>query len=139
MENGDVLKLEAVNENLEKVIDFVDAHLENSGCSGKVRNYIELSVEEIFVNIASYAYRPGVGPVTVRVETDRDNPSVTIEFADSGVPYNPLEKTDPDVSATADERAIGGLGIFLVKKTMDNVEYSFRDGQNILRISKKLD
>ncbi len=139
MKNGDILKLEAVNENLEKVIDFVDAHLENSGCSSKVRNHIELSVEEIFVNIASYAYRPGVGPVTVKVETDRDNPSVTIEFADSGVPYNPLEKTDPDVNASADERAIGGLGIFLVKKTMDNVEYSFRDGQNILRISKKLD
>ncbi len=73
------------------------------------------------------------------METDPEDPSVTIVFSDKGVPYNPLKREDPDVGMSADERDIGGLGIFLVKKTMDNVEYSFRDGRNILTIRKKLD
>lgn len=139
MENEDVLRLEADSKNLEKVIEFVNSHLERSGCSEKTRMRIELSVEEIFVNISSYAYSPDVGPVAISVQTDPEDPSVTIEFSDRGRPYNPLEREDPDVGSPASERSIGGLGIFLVKKTMDNVEYTYRDGHNILTIRKKLD
>ena len=138
MEYEDVLRLEAESKNLEKVIEFVDAHLDKCGCSQKIKMHIELSVEEIFTNISSYAYSPDVGPVTISVQTDREDPSVTIQFADKGVPYNPLEKEDPDVDSPASERNIGGLGIFLVKKTMDNVSYAFRNGQNILTIRKRL-
>ena len=102
----------------------------------KSQTQIDLSVEEIFVNIASYAYREEPGKAEVSVECN--NGEITIVFKDNGKPYNPLEKPDPDVTLSAEEREIGGLGIFLVKKNMDDVSYEYKNDQNILTIKKKI-
>ncbi len=136
--DSDELTLEALNENLQTVVDFVNDRLEKINCSPKSQMQMNLAVEEIFVNIANYAYAPEKGKATVRVEVSEDPVSVTITFIDRGVPYDPLKKEDPDVTASADERDIGGLGIFLTKKVMDNVTYEYKDGQNILTLQKAL-
>jgi anti-sigma regulatory factor (Ser/Thr protein kinase) len=107
--------------------------MEASDCPIKQQTQIAIAVEEIFVNICHYAYSPLVGGVSIRIFA---GDQVTIEFADKGTPYNPLLKADPDVTATAEERAIGGLGIFMVKKIMDAVEYRHEDNKNILVIRK---
>ena len=99
---------------------------------------IELAVEEIFVNIAHYAYRPQIGQATVRVEVKEEPLSVIITFIDRGVPYDPLKRSDPDVTLSAEEREIGGLGIFMTKKVMDEVAYEYKDGQNVLTLKKRL-
>ena len=130
------LNIEAAIENLENVIAFVDEQIEPLNCSIKVQTQIDIAVEELFVNIAHYAYDPVTGPATVRVEVDQNPPAVTITFIDNGVPYDPLAKEDPDITLSADDREIGGLGIFMVKKSMDSIEYEYKDGQNILRIRK---
>ena len=132
------LVLEAVQENLEAVQTFVDEHLEAADCSAKAKMQIGVAVEEIFVNIAHYAYQPGHGSVTVRVEVGEAPVSVTITFVDHGVPYDPLAKSDPDVTLSAADRDIGGLGIFMTKKLMDDVVYEYKDGQNILTLKKAL-
>jgi uncharacterized protein (TIGR02172 family) len=132
------LELEAATENLEEVQSFVEDHLDASGCPMKARMQISVAVEEIFVNIASYAYRPDKGNATVRVEVSGDPVCVTITFVDHGVPYDPLERDDPDVTLSADDREIGGLGIFMTKRIMDNVAYEYKDGQNILTLKKNL-
>lgn len=132
------LVIEAKVENLEKVISFVDEELESCGCPIKSQTQVDVAVEEIFVNIASYAYESGVGNVTIRVEVDNDPLSVKLTFLDNGVPFDPLAKEDPDVTLSAMERPIGGLGIFMVKKSMDDISYEYKDGQNILTIKKLL-
>ena len=104
----------------------------------KTQMQIDVAVEEVFVNIASYAYTPGIGSATVRIESSQDPAAVTITFIDRGIPYNPLLKEDPDVTLSAEERAIGGLGIYMVKKAVDDISYVYRDGQNILSISKTI-
>ncbi|MBR4626949.1 MAG: ATP-binding protein [Ruminococcus sp.] len=128
------LVIEAVSNNLDTVLAFVDEQLEEMECPPKNQMQIELAVEEIFVNIANYAYLSETGDVTVRMETDTERQTVTITFIDRGVPYDPLSKEDPDVTLLSEQREIGGLGIFLVKKTMDDVRYSHQDGMNILTI-----
>ncbi|MGN1086510.1 MAG: ATP-binding protein [Porcipelethomonas sp.] len=130
------LKIEATIENLEKVHQFIDEQIEAAGCKMKTQMLIDISVEEIFVNIAHYAYCPDIGSVTIRVEIN--DVYVTITFIDSGKKYNPLEKPDPDTTVSAEEREIGGLGIYIVKKSMDDMTYEFKDGKNILSIIKKL-
>jgi len=135
---GAELEIEASDENLAQVLAFVEAQLEAVDCPMKAQMQIGVAVEEIFVNIAHYAYAPGAGRATVRVEVSGEPVSVTITFVDRGVPYDPLAKADPDVTLPADERAIGGLGIFMTKKLMDDVSYEYRDGQNILRLKKNL-
>lgn len=132
------LVLDAKVENLDKVLAFVDSFLSETNCSPKAQMQIDVAVEELFVNIANYAYAPGVGLATIRMDISNDPGQVAITFVDSGVPYNPLAKADPDVTLSAAERQIGGLGIFMVKKSMDHMEYAFKDGQNILTIWKKL-
>ena len=132
------LDIEALVDNLDAVLAFVDEQLEETDCPPKIQMQIDLAVEEIFVNIANYAYNPETGPATVRVEVKPDGSVVSITFIDRGVPYDPLAKADPDISCTADERQIGGLGIFLVKKTMDDVRYEYVNGSNILTIVKGL-
>ncbi len=132
------LTIEARKENLEAVTEFVDGYLEKLECPMKAKMQIDIALEEIFVNISSYAYAPGTGVATVRVDTEDDPKSVTLTFTDSGIPYDPLAKEDPDVTLSAEERQIGGLGIYMVKKSMDGMEYEYRDGHNILRITKKL-
>jgi uncharacterized protein (TIGR02172 family) len=132
------LEIEATAENLQSVLDFIGSRLDAVECPMKSRMQLDLAVEEIFVNIANYAYAPSIGKATVRVEVS-DNPiTVTITFVDRGVPYDPLKKADPDVTLSAAERQIGGLGIFLTKKIMDDVSYEYRDGQNVLTLKKAL-
>lgn len=99
---------------------------------------IDIAIDELFGNIAQYAYNPETGPATVRVEVSDAPISVTITFMDHGVPYDPLQKEDPDITLSAEERGSGGLGIFMVKKTMDEITYEYKDGQNILRIRKDI-
>lgn len=130
------MSLPAKAENLQTVIDFVTDELESFACPLKARLQIELAVEEIFVNIARYAYRPEVGEATVRCAVDKEPLQVVIQFLDQGKPYNPLTKKDADTSLPAEEREIGGLGILLVKKSMDSIDYEYQDGKNILTIKK---
>ena len=132
------LNIEAKTENLDKVLAFVDQHLEERGCAVQVQMQIDVAVEELFVNIAQYAYAPGIGVATIRVELQEDPLVVVITFIDNGIPYNPLAKEDPDITLSAEERPIGGLGIYMVKKSMDDMSYEYKDGQNILRIKKQL-
>ncbi len=136
--NAQELNIEASVDKLSQVLQFVDSYLESVGCPIKVQMHISLAVEEIFVNISSYAYAPGTGKASVCLKTSDDPPAITITFMDHGIPYNPLEKKDPDISLPAGKRQIGGLGIFLTKKTMDDVSYEYKDGQNILHLVKYL-
>jgi anti-sigma regulatory factor (Ser/Thr protein kinase) len=117
---------------------FVDETLEEAGCSMKVQMQIDIAVEEIFVNIAHYTYTPGAGDAVLRVELQENPRTVSITFEDRGVPYDPLAKEDPDVTLDAEERQIGGLGIYMVKKSMDEVKYRHEDGKNILTLVKCL-
>lgn len=132
------IEIKALMENLQELISFVDGHLEDMGASMKAQMQIDIAVEELFVNIAHYAYAPDAGEAVISVAKDKEKNQISITFADSGKPYNPLEKPDPDVTLSADERSIGGLGIFMVKKSMDDMRYEYKDGQNILTITKRL-
>ena len=133
------LEIEALRENLEEVLAFLGERLDAADCTPKARMQLELAVEEIFINIASYAYNPDTGKATVRIEVSGDPLHVTITFIDRGVPYDPLAKADPDLSASAQERTVGGLGIFLTKKLMDDVAYEYRGGCNVLTLKKNLE
>ena len=132
------IEIKALTENLQELISFVDGNLEDMGVSMKAQMQIDIAVEELFVNIAHYAYAPDVGEAVMSVAKDKEKNQISITFADSGKPYNPLEKLDPDVTLSAEERSIGGLGIFMVKKSMDDMRYEYKDGQNILTITKRL-
>ena len=132
------LEIEAETENLSEVISFIERHLEETECPPHAQMQICMAAEEIFVNIAEYAYAPDKGKATMRVEVSEDPVTVTLAFIDKGVPYDPLAKVDPDVTLSANDRQIGGLGIFLVKQTMDDVIYEYKDGQNILKLKKNL-
>ena len=132
------LNIAATVENIEVVTDFVNEQLEALDCPMKAQMQIDIAIDELFGNIAHYAYNPEVGDATVRVEVVEDPLAVVITFIDKGVPYDPLAKEDPDVTLSAEERAIGGLGIFMVKKTMDDITYEYKDGQNILKIRKNI-
>ena len=132
------LTVDAVIENIPVVTAFIEEHLEAMGCPMKAQMQLCVAVDELFGNIAHYAYQPGTGPATVRIEATQNPSAAVITFIDSGVPYNPLDREDPDVTLAAHERPIGGLGIYMVKKTMDAVEYEYRDGFNILCIKKRL-
>jgi anti-sigma regulatory factor (Ser/Thr protein kinase) len=127
------LSIDAIIENLDAVLEFVADELETVPM--KLQTQIAIAVEEIFVNIAHYAYTPEIGDVLIRIAVDDD---VVIEFEDKGKPYNPLKKSDPDVALGAEEREVGGLGIFMVKKIMDAVEYKREDGKNLLTIRKSI-
>lgn len=132
------LTINATVENIPAVTAFVDEQLEALGCPMKAQMQIDIAIDELFSNIAYYAYNPEVGPATVRVEVADDPMAVKISFIDHGKPYDPLAKADPDTSLSADERDIGGLGIYMVKKSMDEVNYEYRDGANILTIKKHI-
>ena len=132
------LNIAATVENIEVVTDFVNEQLEALDCPMKAQMQIDIAIDEIFSNIAHYAYDPEIGQATVRVEVIENPLAVIITFIDNGVPYDPLAKTDPNIALSAEEREIGGLGIFMVKKSMDDVTYEYKDGQNILAIKKSL-
>ena len=126
----------ATDENLNAVLGFVEEELEALDCPMKLVMQITVSVEELFVNIAHYAYPGGQGDMQLAI-WDTDG-VVSIRFSDHGIPFDPLAKADPDVTLSAEQRRIGGLGIYMVKKSMDSVHYVWEDGQNILTIAKKI-
>ena len=130
------LRVKADVSELDKVLSFTDTILESMGCSMKVQMQIDVAVEEIFVNIAHYAYPSGDGEAVIRVGADEANRAVSITFIDQGIPYDPLKNEDPDITLSAEDRPIGGLGIFMVKKSMDDVSYEYKDSQNQLTIKK---
>lgn len=132
------LTIDAAVENIEKVTAFVNEQLESLNCPIKAQMQIDIAIDELFGNIAHYAYNPEVGPATVRVDVLQEPLSVVVTFIDNGVAYDPLAKEEPDVSLSAEERQIGGLGIYMVKKSMDEISYEYKDGQNILRIKKEI-
>ena len=138
---------EAKIENLNKATAFLEETLEEVGCGMKQTMQLTVALEEIFVNIAHYAYAktdsagniiPDTGSGQVSLTLVAENGEVALKFEDGGVPYNPLEKDDPDVTLSVEDREIGGLGIFMVKKSMDDMYYEYKDGKNILTLMKKL-
>ena len=132
------LTIAAKVENIEVVTNFVNEQLEALDCPMKAQMQIDIAIDELFGNIAHYAYNPVIGQATVRVEVTQDPLAVVITFIDNGVPYDPLAKADPDTTLSAEEREIGGLGIYMVKKTMDDITYEYQDGKNILKIKKNI-
>lgn len=132
------LTLEATPENIDTVIAFVEEQLEEYGCGMKEQMAIETAVDELFTNIAEYAYDPETGYATVRVDVLKEPLSVEVTFIDHGRQYDPLAHTDPDTTLSIEDRPIGGLGILIVKKSMDVVNYEYKDGKNILTIKKKI-
>ena len=162
----DEITLDAVVANIETVTDFIDKILEDIECPMKVKIQIDIAIDEIFSNIVYYAYRDAAackgadcnentdskeksgnnenarrndnknGKVTVQIQTCDNPKSVSITFIDSGIPYNPLETKEPDITLSAEERQIGGLGIYMVKKNMDEMKYEYMDGKNCLTIMK---
>ncbi|MCR4736416.1 MAG: ATP-binding protein [Treponema sp.] len=144
------LKIKAEDQNLTKVNEFVHKMLPND-CKLQTLNEIDLAIEEIFINIAHYAYKKlpdlqsqsslnsnGFGYTEITCNFDKENSLLSVEFCDSGIPFNPLEKEDPDITLSAEKRKIGGLGIYLTKKLMNTIEYSFENGQNHLKFTKKV-
>lgn len=123
-------------EELEHVLEFVQTELERVDCPVKTQMQMAITVEEIYVNIAHYAYNPEVGDAIIRCQLDEDPLRVIVQFEDTGKPYNPLEREDPDITLSAEEREIGGLGIYMAKQLMDQMEYRYEDGKNILTIQK---
>lgn len=130
------LRIEAKTDRLNDVLAFIDEMLESMDCPMKAQMQLDIAVEEIFVNIAHYAYTHGEGDAVISIESESDPRAVTITFADSGTPYDPCAKEDPDITLSAEDRQIGGLGIYMVKKSMDSMEYERKDNQNVLKIRK---
>ena len=131
------LKVAATKESLEVVTAFLDQVLDMSDCPLKTRLQIDLALEEMYINIANYAYAPGTGDMELQAGFNDEGNEVILILKDQGIPYDPLAKADPDVSLPADKRKIGGLGIFLVKKTMDSMSYVRQDGYNIVTMTKR--
>lgn len=123
-------------DNVPVVTDFLNRELEAAGCPMKQRVQLDIVMDELFSNIARYAYPSGEGMATVHTEIFDEPRRVVLTFEDCGIPYDPLQKKDPDVSLKIEDRAIGGLGIFMVKKTVDNIRYERREGKNILTVEK---
>ena len=120
------------------VYEFVEQTLEGYGCPMKVQMSACVAIEEIFVNIAHYAYGDDDGDVNLSISFDENCREITFRMADKGVPFDPLKKEDPDITLSVDERDIGGLGIFMTKKIMDTVFYAYENGENILTMIKKI-
>lgn len=132
------LSLEADEDNLYTVLDFVNEKLGQAGASEEIKSQLDIAVEEIFVNIAKYAYGDKKGMAAVKFSYDEKSKEAVISLEDNGMKYNPLEKSDPDITLSAQEREIGGLGIFMAKKFTDKMEYSYENETNILKITKKI-
>jgi len=131
-----VLKVPASDDRLYEVQDFVNAELEENDCPTTTQLLIEISLEELFVNISHYAYPEGNGWAEIHVGVE--NGVMELTLIDGGIPFDPLAKPDPDVTLMAEDRQIGGLGIYMVKQKMDAMEYQRKDDKNILTIRKKL-
>ena len=136
--SGTSITLPAAVENIGKITAFVEGRMEEKDCPLKQIMQVSMAVDEVMANVAMYAYAPGTGDVTVDVGFDDESRTVSITFIDRGVAFDPLAKEDPDVTLPAEQRKIGGLGIFLVKKTMDEVTYRREGDRNVLCIKKKV-
>ena len=129
---------EARTDRIPWLTEQVDGLLESLDCPMRAQMQIDVAIDELLANIASYAYGTGKGEVTVRFDFEPGDRTVVLTFIDSGIPYDPLAKPDPDVTLEVDKRSVGGLGIFLVKKTMDDMTYARLDGRNVLTIHKRI-
>ena len=129
---------EAKIDRIPWLTEQVDGLLEGLDCPMKAQMQIDVAIDEWMANLASYAYGDGGGDVTVRFDYQPDDRTVALTFIDSGIPYDPLAKPDPDVTLSVDKREVGGLGIFMIKKTMDDMTYARRDGHNVLTIRKRI-
>ena len=138
IKKDDEITVDAKVENLDNVLSFINERLDKLGCPRAVKMQIDVSAEELFVNVAHYAYAPGTGTATVRFEYKEDPGRAVITLIDGGKPYDPLAKPDPDVTLSAEERPIGGLGIYMVKKSSDRMEYEYKDGKNVLTFEKNI-
>ena len=124
-------------ESLPEIQAFVRAELEAMDCPEETQKQLFIVIDEVFANVASYAYADGEGSVTVRLETESEPRAAVLTFLDSGVPFDPLTMKTPDISLKARERKIGGLGIFMVRKLTDGIKYDYADGKNILTVMKR--
>ena len=126
---------EAKTDNLHLLLDLLESELEKHGCNMKITTSLLIAIEEIFVNVSKYAYPNSTGNVTVKFDFINDD--VVFTFIDSGIPFDPVAKQDPDITLNAEDRPIGGLGIYMVKKTMDEMKYERKDNKNILFMKKR--
>ncbi len=125
-------------ESLPEVLGFVEQKLDSFKCPMKIQMSICVAIEEVFVNIAQYAYLERNGDMTLYISFDEKSRDITFRITDKGVPFDPLKKPDPDITLSAEEREIGGLGIFIAKKTMDSLSYDYKNGENVLTMIKKI-
>ena len=132
------LTIDATEGNLAAAQEFVESVISGTDCPMKPQMMISLAVEEIFINIASYAYAPKTGEATITAELQDHSSMLVLTFRDRGIPYDPVAKEDPNLHVPVEEREIGGLGIYMTKKIMDAVLYEYRDGQNVLTLKKNL-
>ena len=130
------ITVDATIDNVQTITDFVDERLEEMNCPVKAQMQIDIVIDELCSNVARYAYSDKTGKVTVSVDTVDKPMKVWLTFTDEGVPYNPLAKEDPDITLSAEERKLGGLGIYMVKKMMDEFRYEYKDGKNIVTVCK---
>lgn len=130
------LTLQAKLENLDQVIDFVEEHLLKNGCPMKTLAQLQIAVEEIYVNIANYAYQSSEGTATIQITINKEPIQAIITFMDNGLPFNPLLMEAPDTTLSAENRPEGGLGIFMVKNIMDEIKYIYEGEKNILTMCK---
>lgn len=131
------IELYAVIDEIPTLIAFVEEFSRSMDCPIEVIRQLNVAIDEIFSNIARYAYPDGIGKVQVSLECLESPRRIKLTFMDEGIRYNPMEKEDPDTTIVAEERQVGGLGIYIVKKSMDAMEYLYEDGKNILVIEKK--
>lgn len=133
------ITVDATIDNVQTITDFVDERLEEMNCPVKAQMQIDIVIDELCSNVARYAYADRTGKVTVSVDTVDKPMKVWLTFTDEGVPYNPLAKEDPDITLSAEERKLGGLGIYMVKKMMDEFHYEYKDGKNIVTVCKVIE
>lgn len=133
------LRVKASVDSFDLVKDFMEQIVDEQGCDEQIKCQIMIAIEEVFINIASYAYedKDGTIDVNVTVETTGNKP-IYITFCDSGIPFDPLKVPDPDIHEDGMKRKIGGLGIFLLRQSMDHLDYSRTDGKNVLKIQHHL-
>ena len=128
----------AKTEALSDVLGFVEQMLDSFECPIKIQVALCVAIEEVFVNVAHYAYGEGEGNMSLGIDFDEERRAITFRMTDKGVTFDPLKKPDPDITLSAEEREIGGLGIFITKKTMDSLTYTYENNENILTMIKKI-
>lgn len=134
----DEITLLAKEQNLDDMLAFIHSHLTKINCPMKIQMQIDIAAEEIFVNIARYAYHRKEGSTTVRCSVGGNPMQIIIQFLDNGIPFNPLKNKEPDITLNAEARQPGGLGILIAKKSMDDIRYEYKNGKNILTIKKNI-